>query len=116
MDKKQININASKAVLLNDEDNIVIAINNMEAYQYLEDFDITLDSPILSGQKIARLDIAKDSPIYKYGTIIGFADTDLLKGQVLTNSNVVFKEFGREHEYCSKYAVSYTHLRAHETN
>jgi altronate hydrolase len=103
MDKKQININASKAVLLNDVDNIVIAINNMEAYQYLEDFDITLDSPILSGQKIARLDIAKDSPIYKYGTIIGFADTDLLKGQVLTNSNVVFKEFGREHEYCSKY-------------
>ncbi len=103
MDKKQININASKAVLLNDEDNIVIAINNMEAYQYLEDFDITLDSPILSGQKIARLDIAKDSPIYKYGIIIGFADTDLLKGQVLTNSNVVFKEFGREHEYCSKY-------------
>ena len=103
MDKKQININASKAVLLNDLDNIVIAINNMEAYHYLDDFDITLDSPILSGQKIARLDIAKDSPIYKYGTIIGFADTDLLKGQVLTNSNVVFKEFGREHEYCSKY-------------
>ena len=35
MDKKQININASKAVLLNEEDNIVVAINNMEAYQYL---------------------------------------------------------------------------------
>ena len=105
MDKKQININASKAVLLNDMDNIVIAINNMEAYQHLDDFDITIDSPILSGQKIARLNIAKDSPIYKYGTIIGFADTDLLKGQVLTNSNVVFKEFGRDHE-----SVSYTHL------
>ena len=103
MNNKQININASKAVLLNDLDNIVIAINNIEAYQKLEDFDIKLDSPILSGQKIARADIAKDSPIYKYGTIIGFADTDLLKGQVLTNSNVVFKEFGREHEYCSKY-------------
>ncbi len=103
MDKKQININASKAVLLNDMDNIVIAINNMEAYQHLDDFDITIDSPILSGQKIARLNIAKDSPIFKYGTIIGFADTDLLKGQVLTNSNVVFKEFGRDHEFCSKY-------------
>ena len=103
MDKEQININASKAVLLNDVDNIVIAINNMEAYQQLVDFNITLDSPILSGQKIARLDIAKDSPIYKYGTILGFADTDLSRGQVLTNSNVVFKEFGREHQYCSKY-------------
>ena len=99
MDKKLINKNASKAVLLNDVDNIVIALNNMEAYQHLEDFDITLDSPILSGQKIAKLDIAKDSPIYKYGTIIGFADRDLSKGQVLTNSNVVFKEFGYQANY-----------------
>ena len=37
-------IKTSKAVLLNDVDNIVIAINNMEAYQHLDDFDITLDS------------------------------------------------------------------------
>ena len=103
MNKKQININAPNAVLLNDEDNIIIAIDNMKANQHLKDFDITLDAPILSGQKIARVNIIKDSPIYKYGTIIGFADIDLFKGQVLTNSNIVFKEFGREHEYCSKY-------------
>ena len=103
MNNKQININPSNAVLLNNEDNIIIALDNMKANQHLKDFDITLNAPILSGQKIARVDIVKDSPIYKYGTIIGFADTDLLKGQVLTNSNIVFKEFGREHEYCSKY-------------
>ena len=99
MDNKQTNINASNAVLLNGIDNIIIAISNMKANQYLEDFDITLDAPIISGQKIARVNILKDSPIYKYGTIIGFADTDLSKGQVLTNSNVVFKEFGREHKF-----------------
>ena len=29
----------------------------------------------------------------KYGTIIGFADSNITKGQVLTNNNVVFKEF-----------------------
>ena len=103
MDNKQININPSNAVLLNNEDNIIIALDNMKANQHLKDFDITLNAPILSGQKIARVDIVKDSPIYKYGTIIGFADKDLSKGQVLTNSNIVFKEFGREHEYCSKY-------------
>ena len=103
MDNNETNMNASKAILLNDSDNIIIAINNMNANQYLEDFDITLDAPILSGQKIAKIDIVKDSPIYKYGTIIGFADSDLAKGQVLSNLNVVFKEFGREHEYCSKY-------------
>ena len=98
---EEINIKSSNAILLNDKDNIIIALENMNANQYLEGFDIRIDAPILSGQKIAKEDIVKNSPIYKYGTIIGFADTDLSKGQVLTNSNVVFKEFGREHEYCS---------------
>ena len=62
MDNKQTNINNAKAILLNDIDNIIIAIDNMNANQNLEDFDITLDSPILSGQKIAREDnIIKDT-------------------------------------------------------
>ena len=40
MNKKQINIKASNAVLLNYEDNIIIAIDNMKANQHLENFDI----------------------------------------------------------------------------
>ena len=93
----------SKAIILNDKDNIIIAIGNMKAGQYLIDFDLTIDAPILSGQKIAKVNIKENDPIYKYGTIIGFADSNIVKGQVLTNSNVVFKEFSREHQYCSKY-------------
>ena len=100
---KKINVKPSSAILLNDADNIIIAIDYMNAYHHLENFDIIIDAPILSGQKIARVDIPRDSPIYKYGTIIGFADSDLVKGQVLTNSNVVFREFGRDHDFCSRY-------------
>ena len=100
---KEINVKPSSAILLNDADNIIIAIDYMNAYHHLENFDIIIDAPILSGQKIARVDIPRDSPIYKYGTIIGFADSDLVKGQVLTNSNVVFREFGRDHDFCSRY-------------
>ena len=103
MYNKEINVKPSNAILLNDSDNIIIAIDYMNANHYLENFDITIDAPILSGQKIARVDISRDSPIYKYGTIIGFADSDLVKGQVLTNSNVVFREFGRDHDFCSRY-------------
>ncbi len=103
MDTKEIKIKSPNAILLNNSDNIIIAIDNMKANHYLKDFDVTTDAPILSGQKIAKVDIFKDSPIYKYGTIIGFADTNLSKGQVLTNSNIVFKEFNREHEFCSSY-------------
>ncbi len=103
MDHKLIKEERSKSIILNDSDNIIIALDNMKAGQYLKNFDITIDSPILSGQKIARVNISKDSPIFKYGTIIGFADSNIIKGQVLTNSNVVFREFNRKHQYCSKY-------------
>ena len=93
----------AKAIILNENDNIVIALENMNAGQYLKQFALKIDAPIFSGQKIAKIDISENSPIYKYGTIIGFADSNILKGQVLTNSNVVFKEFIREHDYCAKY-------------
>ena len=93
----------TKAIILNENDNIVIALENMNAGQYLKQFDLKIDAPILSGQKIAKIDISENSPIYKYGTIIGFADSNILKGQVLTNSNIIFKEFIREHDYCAKY-------------
>ena len=103
MDHDYINEEHSKSIILNESDNIIIALDNMKAGQYLKNFDVTIDAPILSGQKIARVNISKNSPIYKYGTIIGFADSNIVKGQVLTNSNVVFKEFSRDHQYCSKY-------------
>ena len=103
MNNKEKREKTSKALVLNDKDNIIIAIDNMQAGQTLKHFDLTIDAPILSGQKIAKVNIKENAPIYKYGTIIGFADSNITKGQVLTNSNVVFKEFIREHQYCSKY-------------
>ena len=103
MNNKEKSEKTSKALILNEKDNIIIAIDNMEAGQSLKNFDLRIDAPILSGQKIAKVDIAENSPIFKYGTIIGFADSNISKGQVLTNSNVVFREFSREHQYCSKY-------------
>ena len=102
MADKEINTKPN-AIILNKNDNIIIALRNMNAGDYLKDFGLKIDAPILSGQKIAKVDISKYSPIYKYGTIIGFADSDIKKGQVLINANIVFKEFNREHEYCSKY-------------
>ncbi len=105
IEQKKYNEN-SKAIVLNNEDNIVIALDNMSAGESLNNFKLTIDAPILAGQKIAKVDIAENEPILKYGTIIGFADSNIIKGQVLTNKNVVFKEFKREHQYCSKYQAT----------
>jgi hypothetical protein len=41
----------SKAIILNDDDNIIVALENMNARQYLKQFSLTIDAPILSGQK-----------------------------------------------------------------
>ena len=38
------------------DDNIIIAIGNMNAGQHIKKFDLTIDAPILSGQKIAKID------------------------------------------------------------
>lgn len=103
MYKKKIDNSSDKSILLNPDDNIIIALGNMNSGQYLKNYDLTLDAPILSGQKIAKFDIEENEPILKYGTIIGFSNSKLFKGQVLTNANVVFKEFSRDHNYCSKY-------------
>ena len=95
--------NLLNALCLHDNDNILITLKNLNSGIVLNEYGITIDAPALSGQKIARFDIEKDDPIIKYGTVIGFADSNIKKGQVLTNKNVLFKEFNREHNYCSKY-------------
>ena len=56
----------TKAIILNENDNIVIALENMNAGQYLKQFALTIDAPILSGQKIAKIDISENSPISSF--------------------------------------------------
>ena len=95
--------NFLNALCLDDNDNILITLKNLNSGMVLNEFRITMDAPALSGQKIARFDIQKDAPILKYGIVIGFADSNINKGQVLTNKNVLFKEFNRDHNYCLLY-------------
>ena len=91
-------------LLLNDNDNIIICLKKISKDTLLTGLNIKLKSDALPGQKITKHKIFKDEPVIKYGTTIGFADSDLEEGQVLTNKNVLFKEFEREHNFCSKYS------------
>ena len=69
MYKKKIDNSSDKSILLNPDDNIIIALGNMNSGQYLKNYDLTLDSPILSGQKIAKFDIEENEPILKLSLI-----------------------------------------------
>ena len=92
-----------KALCLNKRDNIVISLQKLCKGEFLDDFNLSLHSDCLPGQKIVLKDIKINEPIIKYATTIGFADDNLKKGQVLNNSNVIFKEFKRNHNFCIKY-------------
>ena len=37
----------TKAIILNENDNIVIALENMKSVQYLKQFNIQIDPPLL---------------------------------------------------------------------
>ena len=37
----------------------------MSAGETLNNFELTIDAPILAGQKIAKVDIAKNDPIFE---------------------------------------------------
>ena len=94
----------SKDILsLNDDDNIIICLKKISKNKFLQGLNIKLKSDAFPGQKIAKKKILKDQPIIKYGTTIGFADSNIEEGQVLNNKNVVFKEFKRNHNFSSKY-------------
>ena len=85
------NDNLLNALCLHNEDNILITLTNIKSGMFLNEYGIKTDAPALSGQKIARFDIQKDAPILKYGTVIGFAESNIKKGQVLTNKNVLLR-------------------------
>ena len=85
------NDNLLNALCLHNDDNILITLTNIKSGMFLNEHKIKTDVPALAGQKIARFDIQKDAPILKYGTVIGFADSNIKKGQVLTNKNVLLK-------------------------
>jgi len=51
LDNKEESKVSGRAIILNQRDNIIIAIGNMNAGHYLKNFDLTIDAPILSGQK-----------------------------------------------------------------
>ena len=71
----------SKYVLsLSSEDNIIISLKKMDKGHYLEDFDISINSSTLPGQKIAKVNIAKKNTV---------KDFKILRSQVATVCPIV---------------------------
>ncbi|MEO7236572.1 MAG: altronate dehydratase family protein [Lapillicoccus sp.] len=55
----------------------------------------TVVDAVPRGHKFARVAIARDEPILKYGQVIGFAGRDIRAGEHLHTHNVEYREFDR---------------------
>ena len=65
---------------INPNDNVAIAVKDLEKGLNIEEFDLSLTEDIKRGHKFAIKDIKKGEDIVKYGMPIGHALSDIKKG------------------------------------
>lgn len=84
-----------RVMRLNDEDNILLAAEKIEAGLDLGD-GIRARQRIPFGHKRAAEPIGPGEPIRKFGQIIGFASQPIERGDWVREHNVVMREFERD--------------------
>jgi len=82
---------------LHPEDNVVVAKIDISEGTEIPEEKIVSRNPILFGHKIATATIQSDTPIRKYGQIIGFALRTIEPGEHVHEHNMAMKEFDREY-------------------
>lgn len=93
----------SPVIRLDKEDNVVVARVPISKGTVLLDEGVTVLSDIPLGHKIATSFIAKDHPVKKYNTVIGYASRDVEPGTHMHNETIRFDEVLHEYDFCSDY-------------
>src|ERR1700689_195806 len=92
-------MSSPRALRLNPQDNIVVAIDEMRPG------DVPAGGPTVTqrvpkGHKLATAPIATGEPILKFGQIIGFASKPIAPGEWVHEHNVAVQEFSRDYRFC----------------
>ena len=83
-----------EAIILNPKDNVATAISDLEAGNVVEmemdknTISVRLVDAIPFGHKLSLSHIESDSPVIKYGEVIGMATADIQPGQHVHVHNV----------------------------
>ncbi|MGN9164372.1 UxaA family hydrolase [Tissierellaceae bacterium HCP3S3_D8] len=94
-----------KYIRINSNDNVLIALADLKAGQFIEDKDnrLTLKDDVQFGHKISTENILKGENIIRYGYPIGRATEDIKQGQWVHSHNIKTNLLGTiEYEYCPK--------------
>ena len=80
----------SPVIRLDAHDNVVVARVPIAKGTMLHPENIVVQSDIPLGHKLATCAIAKDEPVRKYNTIIGYATRDVVPGTHMHNDTIRF--------------------------
>lgn len=97
------NGSASLIIRLDPKDNVVVARTEISEGTLIFEENITTQSEIPAGYKIAAVNIRKGDPILKYNTVIGFAAVDIIPGTMMHDHNIEHREYQRDYAYCRDY-------------
>ena len=89
--------NAPRTLRLNASDNVVTAVDPIDAGARAYGATATVRIP--RGHKMAISAIAEKAPIVKFGQIIGFASKAIAPGEWVHEQNVVVHEFERDYRF-----------------
>ena len=87
---------SSLFIQLHPEDHVVVATQPLSLGSKIKGVSIT--DPIPAGHKVALSDLAPDTPIRKYGQIIGYTKTAIKQGQHVHVHNLEFRQSRAKHE------------------
>lgn len=96
-----INTSIKKVAILNENDNVALALEDIPAGAQISVGDILVTSNIPRGHKIAISDIKPGSEVIKYAQVIGFAKGSIATGEHVHNHNSGMGEVERDYDFCS---------------
>ena len=86
-------------IKINSNDDVVVARFPIKKQTYLPQENITVNTDIPAGHKIALHDIKKDDAVKRYGQIIGFASQDINAGDHIHTQNLSMGDFTRDYAF-----------------
>ncbi|HLH51276.1 MAG TPA: altronate dehydratase family protein [Roseiarcus sp.] len=92
-------MSSPRALRLNAEDNVVIAVDEIRAGDQPRNAPAAL-ARVPKGHKMASAPIAAGAPILKFGQIIGFASKPIAPGEWVHEHNVEMHDFARDYRFC----------------
>lgn len=90
-------------IRLDAHDNVVVARVPIAKGTMLHPENIVVQSDIPLGHKLATCAIAKDEPVRKYNTIIGYATRDVVPGTHMHNDTIRFDRVEHPTDFCEDY-------------